>query len=147
MTEKVFNIVEHLFKLALDYLSKEKDSELEELVIILSQTFYCMKDGKQYYLNEQIKGHSLFKSKEFWEKYSKTKLNEEINKSKAKSPNLTQFQIENLILAQIMTFQHVMTDFGISKEMILNLINSIFEEYHVGEETKNLVMNIMGQNK
>ena len=40
-------------------------------LIILSQTYYIIKDGKKEYLQKQIMNNDFLKTKKFWEMYAK----------------------------------------------------------------------------
>jgi len=82
MTERVFNIVVNIYNKTQDFLLKNKNKSIENLVIILSQTFYINEDGNKKYIQDIIKNHSLFKSPEFWENQVRTNLDEQIEKSK-----------------------------------------------------------------
>ena len=81
MPNKEFEIIGNIFKLILDITLKEKTEEdyrIINLIIILSQTFYINKDGKKYYISEQLKGHNIFSNLDFLLKYINFFINEEI---------------------------------------------------------------------
>ena len=154
MTERIFNIVGNLFKIALDYLLMKKDTKLEGLVIILSQTFYIMKDGEKYYLQNHIKEHPLFKKQEFWESHLLENINQEIKKIERDEKSLKvvlpkefkKKKIDEIILTKIIPVQSYMAEFGVSKEMILNIINPIMDEYNIEETNRIMIMAMIEQN-
>jgi len=150
MTERVFNIVVNIYNKTQDFLLKNKNKSIENLVIILSQTFYINEDGNKKYIQDIIKNHSLFKSPEFWENQVRTNLDEQIEKSKLniKKMNLDlseseyQKRLDEIILSQFIPLSGHMGNFGISNDIILNIANKTFEYYHTGESTKNLILSL-----
>ena len=154
MTERAFNIVGNLFKFALDYLLKKIDSKLEGLVIILSQTFCVMKDGEKFYLQQHIKEHPLFKKQEFWENHLLGNINQEIKKLERDEKNgkvvfskeVKKKKINEIIITKIIPVQSYMAEFGVTKEMILNIINPIMNEYNIDESKRIMVMTMLEQN-
>ena len=154
MTERAFNIVVNLFKYALDYLLIKKDSKLEGLVIILSQTFCLIKDGEKFYLQQHIKEHPLFKKQEFWENHLLENINQEIKKLERDEKNgklvfskeVKKKKINEIIITKIIPVQSYMAGFGVTKEMILNIINPIMNKYSIDESKRIMVMTMLEQN-
>ena len=154
MTERAFNIVGNLFKFALDYLLKKMDSKLEGLVIILSQTFFIKKDGEKFYLQNHIKEHPLFKKQEFWENHILGNINQEIKKLERDEKNgkvvlskdTMKRKINEIIITKLIPVQSYMAEFGVSKEMILNIINPIMNEYNIDESKRIMVITMLEQN-
>ena len=154
MTERAFNIVGNLFKYALDYLLIKKDSKLEGLVIILSQTFCVIKDGEKFYLQQHIKEHPLFKKQEFWENHLLENIIQEIKKLERDEKNgkvvfsneVKKKKINEIIITKIIPVQSYMAEFGVTKEMILNIINPIMNKYSLDESKRILVMTMLEQN-
>ena len=154
MTERSFNIVGNIFKYALDYLLVKIDSKLESLVIILSQTFCLKKNGQKFYLQHHIRGHPLFKKQEFWENHLSGNINLEIKKLERDEKNGTivlskeirEKKIKEIIVTKIIPVQSYMAEFGVSKEMILNIINPIMNEYNIDENNRIMIMTMLEQN-
>ena len=151
MEEKLFDILKVILNKCQDYLVLERDTELEELLIILSQTFYIKKDGKKIYLTELIKDHKLFKMKEFWENALNEKINEELIKFEKVikkgimivSPENRERKIKELIMTKLIPFTSYMKDFGGTKEMILNIINPIMDKYNFDENSRNMSLTLL----
>ena len=153
MTERAFNIIKNIFYKALDYLSKNNQKKIEELTIILSQTFYMIKDKKKIYLQEGIKDHHLFKNKEFWEHHLNEIINDELKKleKNEKDGNIIlskQFKnnrIKEIIVTKLVPLSNYMSDFGVPKEMILSVINPIMDKYNLDENSRILSLTILNQ--
>ena len=153
MSERVFNIALNIFNKTQDFLLKNKAKNIENLVIILSQTFYLIEDGNKKYIQEAIKNHPLFQSSEFWENQIRTNIDEHIEKNKLniKKMNLDlseseyQKRLDEIILSQFAPLSGHMGNFGISNDIILGIANKIFEYYHTGEKTQNLILSLLNK--
>ena len=51
-TERSFNILVNIFNKAQDFLINNREVILEGLIIILSQTYFVMKDGEKIYIQK-----------------------------------------------------------------------------------------------
>ena len=153
MTERVYKIIGKIFNISLDNLLKEKNKQLEGLIIILSQTFYMMENEKKIYLLEIIKDHDLFKKGEFWKNHLENIINEEINKIEEDekdgrvvfSKEVKEKKIKQLITAKIIPFSNNMLEFGASKEVILNIINPIMDKYNLDENSRVMSLSLLEQ--
>ena len=153
MTERVYKIIGKIFNISLDNLLKEKNKQLEGLIIILSQTFYMMENEKKIYLLEIIKNHDLFKNEEFWKNHLENIINEEINKIEEDekdgrvvfSKEVKEKKIKQLITAKIIPFSNNMLEFGASKEVILNIINPIMDKYNLDENSRVMSLSLLEQ--
>lgn len=153
MTERVFNIALNIFNKTQDFLLKNKAKNIENLVIILSQTFYLIEDGNKKYIQEAVKNHPLFQSSEFWENQIRTNIDEHIEKNKLniKKMNLDlseseyQKRLDEIILSQFVPLSGHMGNFGISNDIILGIADKIFEYYHTGEKTQNLILSLLNK--
>jgi hypothetical protein len=76
-SNKLFELLVYIFNKTLYYLLQVKDLDLEDLIIILSQTFYKEENGEKIYICEKIKSHDLFKKEDFWEEITIHKIEEE----------------------------------------------------------------------
>ena len=150
-TERAFNVLTNIFKKAEDYLLNTRDMKLEGLIIILSQTFYIMKNGEKIYLQKAIKDHPLFKKKEFWENYIIDMIKEEImgmNEDEAPlshklSDKIEKNKINEIIFSKLVPISSYMNDFEVKEEIILNIANNILDKYQVNEETKKMILSII----
>lgn len=150
-TERAFNVLANIFKKAEDSLLTTRDLKLEGLIIILSQTFYIMKNGEKMFLQKIIKDHSLFKKKEFWENYIIDMIKEEINgmnddetqKNHKLHEQIEKNKINEIIFSKLVPISSYMNDFEVKEETILNIANNILDKYQVNEETKKMILSII----
>ena len=151
LNEKTFNILVQIFNMTQDFLLEKKDASLENLIIILSQTFFIKKNVNKYYIVNDIKNHQIFKSEEFWKNQLKIKIEEQLtkinNNTKRMNLNLSekesQKQKDETIFSQFVPISANMKEFGLNSDIILNIANQIFESYNTGDETKALILSLL----
>ena len=151
LNEKTFNILVQIFNMTQDFLLEKKDASLENLIIILSQTFFIKKNMNKYYIVNDIKNHQIFKSEEFWKNQLKIKIEEQLtkinNNTKRMNLNLSekesQKQKDETIFSQFVSISANMKEFGLNSDIILNIANQIFESYNTGDETKALILSLL----
>ncbi len=153
VTERAFNIFIKTFLNALDYFLKNKKEKLEGLIIIMSETFYIIKEGKKIYVQEKIKDHELFKKPNFWEEHLKYKIEEQIDKNKKDvekmnikyTPEEKQKRLEESILSQFIPISSYMTNFGVPKEVISGITEKIFQLFNVSDDSKKLIFSLINK--
>jgi hypothetical protein len=145
--KREFEIICRFFKIIADKIYEEKDNDSMKYMLILSQTFYMDKDGQKYYIQKELKGNKLFNEKECMEKYIRFCINEEIEKVKEniKKNNLSEknYSFSTIAFSHLLPFCNNMIDFGMKKELLMELIEPIFEEYKVTEEMKQNIQEII----
>ena len=142
-TERAFNVLTNIFKKAEDYLLDTRDMKLEGLIIILSQTFYIMKNGEKVFLQKAIKDHPLFQKKEFWENYIIDMIEEEIMGMKELSEKIEKNKINEIIFSKLIPISSYMNDFEVKEEINLNIANNILDKYHVNKEKKKMILSLI----
>ena len=153
LTERVFDIIINIFNIAQDYLLKNRDRSFVDLIIILSQTFYIIKDEQKYFLQQAINGHELYKKEEFWKNYMEDTINSEIytfeEETKKESikykKDVKEKKIKEIISSKLIPFSSYMSGFGAPKEMILNIINPIIDKYNLDEDSKMILLSLIEQ--
>lgn len=148
MPNKEFEIIGNIFKLILDITLKEKTEEdyrIINLIIVLSQTFYINKDGKKYYISEQLKGHNIFSNLDFLLKYINFFINEEIEKSVSKSKiAVTEKRKQEIVFGTILPFCNFLKEMEISKDELNKIIEGLAHDYNLNDEFKNNINIIIG---
>ena len=83
----IFNYINQIFSEILKHIEKEKKYEKKEnafeientkIVIILSQTFYCIKEEQKIYLQKELRKEKLFKNATFWKKILEISIENEL---------------------------------------------------------------------
>lgn len=151
MTERAFKILEKIFIICQDYLLKTKNSDLEGLIIILSQTFYIIKNENKIYLQQLIREHNLFKKEDFWKDHLNDCIQEELNKIENGEKEgrfvfpkeIKEKKIKEIITAKLIPFSNNMIEFGASKDKILDIINPIMDKYNLDENSRLMTLSVL----
>ena len=151
LNEKTFNILVQIFNITQDLLLEKKNTSLENMIIILSQTFFIKKNENKYYILNDIKNHQIFKNVDFWKNQLKIKIEEQFTKSNndIKRMNLVlsekeiQKQKDEVIFSQFLPISTNMKEFGLNSDIILSIANQMFETYNIGDETKSLILSLI----
>ena len=148
MPNREFEIIVNLFKIIIDTTLKEKiedDYEIINLIIILSQTFYINKEGKKYYISEELRGHNIFSDLDFLLKYVKYYINVEIEKSISKSKTIiSDKRKQEVVFATILPFINFLKEMDVNKDKLSEIIKGLSEEYNLGEKFINNINTIIG---
>lgn len=148
--QKEFEIIGNFFKLIADYLDEEENKDIEstKFLLILSQTFYIIKDENKKnkeYLLVFIRGHKFFTDKKFWKAYIENSINGEIEKAEkmAKKANAkVKKNYDDICFAHILPFSDNMADLGMPKEILLEIIEPMYEKFNLSEDMKNTMKGV-----
>ena len=147
LSSELFDIFTKMFSLISDMIIKEKDFDLQNSLLILSQTFYKSEGDKKIFIFNTIKSHELFQKEENWLNYIKYEIEEKIN-DKNKSQNESNKddinKIKNeIILSQITNLIPIMKNFDLDNQKLVNIINSIIDFYTIlTPDTKEQLMKL-----
>ena len=165
MPLNVFNNIVQIFKEISKYLfslkeiqkeGKKKteikiDIELSKLVIILSQTFYIMKDEKKVYIQNELRSEKVFHYIEFWYNMIKINIEKEIEICTKNDKLIGKVDNEQSIIqrrnnigfAQIIPQLSGMSGFGLKTEEIKKVVFPLLEEFNLSEENKETIIKII----
>ena len=161
MTEVVYNYFVQILLAITKYLVEEKQTEQgKELIIdydatrfifILSQTFYCVKNGKKYYFQHGLKNEKIFHSVEFWIKLLQHNIKEETEKLITKSiKKYTEKEAKEkeseICLMQLLPYITGFNGFEIGKDKINEIANFFINEYQLKDEDKKIILNSIENN-
>ena len=134
-SEEQFNIIKIVFCRASDYLSEHKNKNLYYHLIILSQTYYKLNNGKKYFLQEEIKNKEFFLNNEFWIEFIEEMINKELIKFENQMQNSTKSEEEKskrkeeVISAYILSLFPSFNNFNLKKESIDSILLAIVDKY------------------
>ena len=150
--EKEFNLLGELFFYIINISKKENDYHSIEMVIILSKTYFMLKEGsRKIYLQNLILDNKYFKVKEFWEELLIYSISKEVlrsnkndttvknkeNEKKLKTKN------ENIIFSQILSLIDNMFDFGLNDILIKEIIEPKVIFYKIGDNLKDTINDVI----
>ena len=143
LKKEVFDIVIKIFEKVADYLLKNPDYHLADMLLIISQTYYYLtKKGEKeekHFICDEIKEHKLFKIEAFWKEFLRYRLaNDEkkmplkISKEKIRRGELNEREIAmvyNTLLSAISSLPTTTNNFGVPEESLKRILNEIIKEY------------------
>jgi hypothetical protein len=122
------------------------DIEISNLVIILSQTFFCIKNDKKVYIQNELKDVKVFHEPDFWVTILKNSINKEFKKLGENSKEIENMKgkkikekINQIAFAQILPNISGMVGFGLNKEEIKAIVVPLIKEYEISEENKKII--------
>ena len=150
--EKEFNLLGELFFYIINISKKENDYHSIEMVIILSKTYFMLKEGsRKIYLQNLILDNKYFKVKDFWEELLIYSISKEVlrsnkndttvknkeNEKKLKTKN------ENIIFSQILSLIDNMFDFRLNDILIKEIIEPKVIFYKIGDNLKDTINDVI----
>ena len=164
MPLNIFNYVKQILCEILKNIEQEKkyeekgnilELENTKLLIILSQTFYCVKEEQKYYLQKELKNEKIFKSTEYWKKILEISIEIELN-SFLENCKINNKNLENeesmkekknsIAFAQMLPYINNMNEFGVDLDEIKDIISPFIEKYEVSEENKKIMFDLIREN-
>jgi len=152
-SEEQFNIIKIVFCRASDYLSEHKNKNLYYHLIILSQTYYKLNNGKKYFLQEEIKNKEFFLNNEFWIEFMEHMINKELIKFENQMQNSTKSEEEKskrkeeVISAYILSLFPSFNNFNLKKESIDSILLAIVDKYNLTEEKREYLFKLFADLK
>ena len=154
--EREYNILSRLFNKISKLVESEKDYESAINIIILSQTYYTVRNNKKEYLQNILMNNEYFKTKKFWENFIRYSIDKEIISSK-KSDEIngvinqdekeTEENYSNIVFAQLVPLNDNMIDFGVDVNIIEEIISPIIKQYKINQELAEVIYSVINNKK
>ena len=147
--EKEYNILSRLFNKISKMIESDEDYESAVNIIILSQTYYIIKNDKKQYLQSDIMNNEFFKSKKFWEPYTNYLIDKEISLSKhtdklngtnKDNDKENEEKYSNIAFAQIIPLINNMIEFELDINIVEEIIMPLIKKYKIGPELVEAIM-------
>ena len=146
LPEREYDLIGNYFIQIIDCIleeKSEKDFKMIKSTILMSQTFFVIKNNEKLYLIEKIKGHKLFLEIEYFTKYMKFCIEEMyLNDDKSKVVKFTKNK-EEMLFSSIITFFNYMKELKVPINHIKQIIDNISKEYEMSEDLKNNINNVI----
>ena len=168
MPEDIFNYFIQIFKEITKYfyineknennennenILKDNNLDLETIngALILSQTFYCLKNDKRVYIQNDLSNEEIFHSEDFWKKMIKLNIEIEIEICKNNEKDVLKEENEDTIktrrnnigFAQIIPQISAMHGFGLNEEKIKSIILPLIDEFNINEINKKILFDVI----
>ena len=125
LPEREYDLIGNYFIQIIDCIfeeKSEKDFKMIKSTILMSQTFFVIKNNEKLYLIEKIKGHKLFLEIEYFTKYMKFCIEEMyLNNDKSKVVKFTKNK-EEMLFSSIITFFNYMKELKVPINHIKQII-------------------------
>ena len=148
--EREYCILSKLFTKIVKKIESDIDYESALNLIILSQTYFRIKEGKKEYLQIQIMNNDLFKTKKFWEMYANYSITKAVS-SCVISENAEDKEIEesfsNIVFAQLLPITDNMIDFGLDINIVEGIILPFINQYKIGPELAITITSVIDAKK
>ena len=139
MPKREFEITKKIFLYIANKIKEENDFLSSKLILILSQTFYKIENNQKIYLFKYLKNHEMLSNFQVWEKNLNEAIEDDLKRAKINKSDLNSKDnkiiniINNVLLAQILSFYHNMSEFGMKEENIKNIIDSLKNKYNIND--------------
>lgn len=151
---ETFNLIKSVFCKVADNLIEKDNKKISNFLIILSQTFYLMKNGKKYFLQKELKNCEYFRDSKFWISNLEDMIKDEKEKFdiQAAKNNLIfsedkkKKKMEEIVFTKIASIIASLNGFELEKEKIDEIISSTITKYKLSDETINTI-NLLLQSK
>ena len=144
---ETFNLIKSVFCKVADNLIEKDNKKISNFLIILSQTFYLMKNGKKYFLQKELKNCEYFRDSKFWINNLEDMIKDEKEKfdiQTAKnnlifSEDKKKKKMEEIVFTKIASIIASLNGFELEKEKIDEIISSTITKYKLSDETINTI--------
>ena len=139
MPKREFEITKKIFLYIANKIKEENDFLSSKLILILSQTFYKIENNQKIYLFKYLKNHEMLSNIQVWEKNLNEAIEDDLKRAKINKSDLNSKDnkiiniINNVLLAQILSFYHNMSEFGMKEENIKHIIDSLKNKYNIND--------------
>ena len=148
--EREYGILCQLFNKIFKNIETDMDYESAINLIILSQTYYIIKEGKKEYLQKQIMNNDFLKTKKFWEMYAKYSITKAVSNCVIQE-NAEDKEIEesfsNIVFAQLLPITDNMIDFGLDINIVEGIILPFINQYKIGPELAITITSVIDAKK
>ena len=147
--EKNFNIISDILYLCLNTVFRDNDFYSGKNVIILSQTFYYLDNGKKIYLNKKLFKHPTIKEDRFWSELINYSITQEANNlknsDKLKDESTSHFHLSNLVFSQLLPLSDNMLEFGLREEKIKDIITPFIKQYNLDKALEESIYGVLNR--
>jgi hypothetical protein len=128
---------------------KKLDFKNTQLLIILSQTFYCMKNEEKIYLYKDLSKEELFHKEEFWNILIKLRIDSEIElvKNNEQKEILSKDLEKSVVFSQLLSLVTAMNDLGNNKDYIKNIMMPFINQYNIDKNNLEIINNLIENQK
>uniref|UniRef100_A0A7S1N3N3 SBF1/SBF2 domain-containing protein n=1 Tax=Eutreptiella gymnastica TaxID=73025 RepID=A0A7S1N3N3_9EUGL len=151
-----FDRLAQVMILALDCCADQGDTKAGSILLNMCQTFaYTTHNADNYYLQEVVKNHQLFRSEDFWKAAfidalitERQKQNSSFSKWEDLSPQARQgieAQEQNITFGQLTSFVFNMISMGLDKHLVAQFIEQTCDANSLCTEYRHMLMSSLSE--
>ena len=153
--EREYSILSRLFNSIAKTVESDMDYDCAINIIILSQTYYILKNNNREYLQNAIVNNELFKSKQFWEIFTNYSIEKEIAQNKENDNknglNINSKESEekysNIVFSHLFPITNNMIEFGLDANIVEEIVVPLIDQYKISPELAETVLATINMKK
>jgi hypothetical protein len=130
-----FILMEKLIEILLNQIEKDLDEHSAKMSIVMSQTFYTIKNNDKYYLHNDLSHHPIWSKQEIWtlmiEEGIKKEMSNYLQFCSDDTSEEHRLHVSSLMISQLSSYIHIMKTFSISKEFIISIADILKEKFQL----------------
>lgn len=147
--EREFNILCDIFNKIANDIKDDKNFEAQISLVILSETYYKLKEGKKDYILNYIKNNPAFQDKNFWNDFINKSILKEVQRTlkmelNNKEPITNEKKnFDKLVFAQVLPIIKTMIEFELKENIINELVENLVSYYQIDKESKQILFELV----
>lgn len=149
--EREFNIICDIFNAIVKDIKDDKILEAQLAIVILSETYYKLENGKKQYILKYVKNNKLFHDKEFWNDFINKSILKEVQRNfnnemkyyKEEEMKGSNKQFEKLVFAQILPIIKTMIEFELENKIINEILDNLVSYYKLDDTSKKILFDMV----
>ena len=155
MDQLTFNEIKIIFDKIADNLLIKNNKKIASFLIILSQTFYVLRNNEKYFLQKEMKKKEYFRAIDFWIEHLESLIEDELKKFEEESKRNSivyseerkKKKIEDIVFSKIVSIIASLNGFELEKEKADNILLPVIKKYNLPNEMKESIMSIVQTHK
>ena len=151
MEHELFEDIKLIFNKEADLLQINNNKKISHFMIILSQTFFIIKDNDKYFLQNELKKKIFFRTSKFWFDHIDDNIQIELTKfeenTKRNGLILTEdkkkLKIKDIIFSKFASIVTSLGGFELEKETVDKILLPLFDKYNLTNEMKESIYQLI----
>ena len=155
MDQLTYNEIKIIFDKIADNLLIKNNKKIASFLIILSQTFYVMRNNEKYFLQKELKKKEYFRKIDFWIDHLEKLIVDELNKFEEESKRNSivysderkKKKKDEIVFSKIVSIIASINGFELEREKTDNILLPIINKFNLSNEMKDSIMSLVQTHK
>ena len=155
MDQLTYNEIKIIFDKIADNLLIKNNKKIASFLIILSQTFYVMRNNEKYFLQKELKKKEYFRKIDFWIDHLEKLIVDELNKFEEESKRNSivysderkKKKRDEIVFSKIVSIIASINGFELEREKTDNILLPIINKFNLSNEMKDSIMSLVQTHK